>query len=311
LCKYLFYDKHLSINGSKSCGSCHAPQFSFTDGYRRSVGALGDVLQRNAPPLVNLAYNTHYTWANDTLTRLEQQIRLPLFAHNEMGLTPDNTDILRYIATDSVYKALFSAVFPHQSISYPHIVNSLACFVRTLVSHRAPYDDYIYLHKTQALTASQLRGEKLFLSKKTDCVQCHSGINFNMEMGKTANAFFNIGLYNIGDSSAYPTSDTGLQMQTKKPEDMGKFRVPTLRNLAFTAPYLHDGSVATLTEIIDIYANGGGHTGVHSGGDANIYKDKRITGFMFSAAERTDLLNFLMALSDSNFVKNPAFQNPY
>ena len=309
--RYFFYEKRLSINGTKSCGSCHDPAFSFTDGYRKSVGALGDGLQRNAPPLVNLAYNSHYTWANKDITALEKQIVMPLFSAKEMGLDAENSDILRVLEADLVYKPLVAEVFPHQKLRYEHVVKAVACFVRTLVAANAPYDQYTYRKNAAAVSSAVLRGEKLFFGKKTDCSQCHSGINFNEEPKKHQNAFFNIGLYNIDGSGSYPNQDQGLVAHTGVAADMGRFRVPTLRNLAFTAPYMHDGSMASLGEVVDFYAQGGQRAAAGGEGRHSPLKDPRITGFMLSAQERTDLLSFLWSLSDSSFVQNPAFANPF
>ncbi|MBK8609940.1 MAG: hypothetical protein IPL84_08330 [Chitinophagaceae bacterium] len=150
------------------------------------------------------------------------------------------------------------------------------------------------------------------------CASCHGGFNFSSpsitnEKGDTV-YYFNTGLYNVDGKGAYPAYDEGLYQLTKNKSDMGRFRVPSLRNLAFTAPYFHDGSAASLTEVIEAYSNGGRkiEDGIYKGdGSKNPYKHAFISGFSISAADKINLINFLQSLSDTGFINNPAYQNPF
>jgi cytochrome c peroxidase len=159
---------------------------------------------------------------------------------------------------------------------------------------------------------------QLFFSPELKCMSCHGGFNFSApsitnDKGDTL-FYFNTGLYNIDGKGAYPASDQGLFQLTKNPADMGKFRIPSLRNLVFTAPYFHDGSAASLTEVIDSYAAGGRKitTGLYSGdGRKNPFKHPFINGFSISAPDKINLICFLQSLSDSTFINNPNYQNPF
>lgn len=315
--KYLFFDRRLSINNTRACGTCHNPQFAFTDGYKRSLGAFADLHQRNTQPLFNLASQKYFTAADSTLHTALQQMENPLFNTHpiEMGIKGNEAMILQKIAADTAYITLFKKA--NLPINWQHIKQAIAQFVLSLTSINSPYDAYINGDST-ALTQQQKLGKQLFYSAITGCSQCHAGANFASPSfinthGDTS-FYYNTGLYNIGGNGAYPSYDQGLYQLTKNKLDMGKFRVPTLRNLAFTAPYLHDGSAATLTEVINNYANAGRHiyTGVYKGNGAkNKYKHPAIKGFSLTAAQQLQLVQFLLSLSDSSFVNNPLHQNPF
>ena len=320
--RYLFYDRRLSFNQTKACASCHAPAFSFTDSYRRSIGSLGDNVQRNAPALVNIIFNKYLTLADSTLHFPEQQINNPMFHLQpvELGWKGNEAIIIERLKRDSLYRLQLPLLFPadKQPFAINNIQACISSFVKTMLSFDSPYDRYVYKKDTAALSLPQLRGMKLFFSDKLHCFSCHGGSNFSVPAvtgnNKTPAFYQNTGLYNVDGSGAYPLPDQGLFALTKQPSDMGKFRIPTLRNLAFTAPYLHDGTAADLSSVIDIYANGGRNTiqpANRGDGRNNPYKSQLISGFTLTPQEKTDLIGFLLSLSDTSVCNNSRYNNPF
>jgi len=320
--RYLFYDRRLSVNQAKSCSSCHDPVFSFTDGYRRSIGALGDNVQHNAPALINLIYNKYLTAADSGLHFPEQQIHNPMF-HNqpvELGWTGNETLIMGRIKNDSLYSQQLPQLFPGYANPFT-IQNVQACissFIKTIISFDAPYDRYTYNKDSTAMSAAQLRGMNLFFSDSLHCASCHAGINFStptLTGSKGNRAYYqNTGLYNIKDGGGYPANDRGLYEYSHQPADIGKYRIPTLRNLAFTAPYLHDGTAASLSEVVEIYEQGGRNinTGLNRGdGRKNANKSPLLRGFVLNESQKKDLISFLLSLSDSTICRKPAYSNPF
>lgn len=315
--RHLFFDRRLSVNNTRSCGTCHNPQFAFTDGYKRSLGVYADLHQRNTEPLFNLSYLKYLTAADSTLHTPLQQMNNPLFNDHpvEMGVKGNEEKILEKIATDKMYQQLFAKL--EQEISWINIKQAISSFINSIYSGNAAYDHFLK-GDSAALSASQKKGLQLFFSAELKCASCHGGFNFSSpsvinEKGDTL-YYFNTGLYNIDGKGAYPAYDQGLYQLTKNKADMGKFRVPSLRNLVFTAPYFHDGSAATLTEVIENYAAGGRkiQQGIHTGdGTKNPYKHAFIGGFSISAADKINLISFLQSLSDTGFISNPVYQNPF
>jgi cytochrome c peroxidase len=315
--RYLFYDRRLSINNTKACATCHAQEFSFTDSYARSIGALGDLHQRNAKPLINLVFERYLTSADSTLHYPEQQIARPMFNEHpiEMGWKGNEELILQRIASDKFYQIQFNVTFPGEKgpITVKNIQSCISSFVKSIFSLGSAYDRY-NRGDLSALSESQKRGMALFTSDRLKCSRCHSGVNFSRPKEQQAFPFFNTGLYNIDGKGGYPFSDPGLYSFTLCQSDMGKFRVPTLRNLAFTAPYFHDGSAATLSDVIDVYEQGGRNIlqgELKGDGRMNPYKSGLISGFTLNSRERADLLSFLICLSDSSVITNPAYANPF
>jgi cytochrome c peroxidase len=312
--RYLFYDRRLSMNNTKACASCHAQEFSFTDGYHRSIGALGDLHQRNAKALINLVFEKYLTAADSTIHFPEQQIKNPMFSTHpvEMGWQGNEINILEKLKQDKQYQKFFSETFPEQKepFTVDNVQHAISSFVKTIFSFSSPYDKY--LNEQTPLNVSQLRGKDLFFSQNLACASCHGGINFNKAAGE-AN-YFNTGLYNTGNTLHYPETDKGLYELTGHAADAGKYKTPTLRNLAFTAPYFHDGSATTLEEVIKIYENGGRTitSGVNSG-DGRLHPNKSpfISGFKLNSQQRNDLISFLFSLSDSSLLTNPAYANPF
>jgi cytochrome c peroxidase len=315
--RHLFYDRRLSVNNTRACGSCHAQEFSFTDNYVRSIGALGDLHQRNARPLINLTLNRYLTAADSSLTSLLQQMDNPLFNTHpvEMGMKGNEAAVLQKIKADTLYRQLFAAAFPGNSNPFTinNIKNAIAAFEQSITACNAPYDAFMAGNKA-ALTAQQLQGRALFFSDSLQCGSCHGGKNFSepLQSGGAINFYQNTGLYNLNNK--YPAADQGLFEKTGNENDKGKFRIPTLRNLQFTAPYYHDGSALSLEEVIKNYERGGRYiaTGSNKGdGKMNPYKSPLIRGFAITLQQRQALISFLYALTDSTVLTNPAYANPF
>lgn len=298
----LFFDTRLSSTRSYSCASCHQPQLAFTDGRPRAIGASGDPVRRSTMTLTNVAYNPAYTWASTSAVSLEMQMQQPLFNDHplEMGLRQADA---RWLATlsDAGYTAAFQQAFPGDArpLSADNVVKVIAAFERTLISGRSAFDRYVFDDDRSALSAEAQRGMALFYSKRAGCVNCHFGINFSGPIQQDGRApvkalFANTGVATFPVQHADPLADSGLSEFTHKAADRGKFRVPTLRNVALTAPYMHDGSIATLQGVIDHYVQGGRDPG-NGGGVA-------IKPVALSAAEQQELIAFLNGLTDAAFI---------
>jgi cytochrome c peroxidase len=321
--RHLFYDRRISITGTFSCASCHQQARAFTDGLPVAIGATGERHARNTMTLTNVAYNPVLTWANPLLSELEQQALVPMLGEHpvEMGLTGREGTLLQTLRVDPVYQRFFPVAFPGKTepFSLVNITRALAAFQRTLLSHNSPYDRYRYRGDLAAVSDAARRGERLFFGERLGCFHCHGGFNFSdsvrhrrLPLGEIV--FHNTGLYNIGGGGNYPPDNRGVYDVTGKPEHMGAFRTPTLRNIALTAPYMHDGSLSTLSQVLDHYAAGGQtlHAGPNAGvGSANPYKSSFVRGFQLSGNERSDLVAFLESLTDETFVLNRRFASPF
>lgn len=321
--RYLFYDVRLSGNGEQACGSCHFQELAFADGQALPEGSTGEQLVRNSPSLTNAAYNATLTWANPVLTELEQQILVPMFGEHpvELGITGHEAEVLERFRTDPAYVTRFEAAFPdlEAPIDWDPLVDALASFVRTMISGDSPFDRFVYHDEPDALSAAALRGMNLFYSENLECHHCHGGFNFSeatvhAESVFDASLFHNTGLYNVDGQGGYPANNTGIYEITGDPADMGRFRAPTLRNIAVTAPYMHDGSMETLDEVVDHYAAGGSliEKGPNAGdGRASPLKSGLVAGFTLSEEERADLIAFLESLTDETFLTDPALSDPF
>lgn len=280
--KRLFYDVVMSRDSSVSCASCHAPSRAFSDSVAFSPGAGGLPGTRNAPTLANLAYHPYFTREGGVPT-LEMQVLVPIQEHNEFDF--NILLIAERLKTDTAYIRMSHEAYGRDPDAYI-ITRSIACFERTLISGGSRYDEFVFQGKNQALTASERRGMDLFFSQKTDCAQCHSGFNFSNY------AFENNGLYD-----AYP--DVGRFRLTGDSADIARFKVPTLRNVALTAPYMHDGSVASLSAVVEHY---------DSGGKNHPHRSPLVRPLGLTAQEKADLVAFLESLTDEKFVANPKFR---
>jgi cytochrome c peroxidase len=319
--RHLFYDKRLSNNQTQSCASCHKQQRAFTDGRVHAVGSTAQEHRRNSMTLTNVAYASRLTWAHPLLDRIEDQVLLPMFgdAPIELGL-PDSETLMARLRADPDYVARFTAAFPQDRdpITIANVTRALACFVRTLLSGNSAYDRYTRGDQ-QALSDAATRGMELFFSERLECFHCHGNFNFadavdHAKLPEPERAFHNTGLYNVDGKGSYPASDQGLYDITHQRDDMGRFKAPTLRNVAVTAPYMHDGSIATLEEVLDHYAAGGRtiESGPNAGdGHTSPLKEKFVAGFILSPAERADVIAFLQSLTDEAFLSDPRFADPF
>jgi len=312
--RYLFYDKNLSANQTQSCASCHKQEKAFSESLAVSVGSTGQSHRRNALALVNVAYNKTLTWAHPSLDSIERQILLPMFGETpvEMGITGHENEILSRFNTEQ-YQVMFDEAFDNKNINFDKINKALSSFVRRLTSFNSPFDRYAYAMEDSALSASQIRGMDLFFSEKLECHHCHGGFNFTQSTTHEKQLldrrpFHNTGLYNIDGKGSYPINDIGLNEITLEQRDMGAFRAPTLRNIALTAPYMHDGSILTLDEVIEHYAAGGKTSNQLT---KNIYISPFVKGFELNNKEKSDLIAFLNALTDESFISDPKLSNPF
>jgi cytochrome c peroxidase len=321
--RYIFYDNALSRDNTMSCSSCHLQPLAFSDGIAVPVGVTGESHTRNSQTLTNVAYNASYTWGNPVLTQIEHQTVIPIFGEFpvEMGVTGHEDVVLARFQESPLYQQLFEAAFPDdpEPISFHNLTLALSSFVRTMISGNSPYDQFVYQQNYEALSESALRGLDLFLSEKFECHHCHGGFNFSASTLHSNTTFperpfFNTGLYNIGENGAYPRGNTGVFEVTGNPTDMGRFRPPTLRNIELTAPYMHDGSIATLEDVILFYADGGRliEDGIYAGdGRANPNKSGFVPGFEITDQEMEDMLNFLTSLTDETFITDERLSNPF
>lgn len=304
----LFYDKRLSGNSTYSCASCHQPANAFTDGHAHAVGSTGQLHARSTMTLTNVAYNASYGWADATTRTLEAQMLVPMLNEHpiELGLAGREREVeARFSPPDD--RQRFAEAFPGDAapVTFQNIVRAIAAFERTMVSADSPFDRYLYRDDRSAVSEEAVRGSKLFFSERLGCSGCHGGFNLSgpvaFDGGKPQKpSFHNTGLYDVDGRGAYPSIDRGLFDKTSQPADMGRFRAPTLRNVALTAPYMHDGTVPTLRDVIEHYASGGkGHL-----------KSPQIKGFTISDGEIRELVAFLESLTDKSFVNNPAFSDP-
>lgn len=278
--KMLFFDKALSRDSSVSCGSCHFQAHAFSDVVSISTGIEGRKGMRNSPPLFNLGYHPYF-FADGGVPTLELQVLAPVQDPNEMD--HEFPFAVARMAQKPQYQELAKIAYGRSFDAFV-LTRSIAAFQRTLVSGNSAYDRYMQ-GQSNAISESAKRGLQLLQSERLGCTGCHSGTNF------TDYSFKNNGLY-----VAYP--DSGRMRVTALAQDRDKFKVPSLRNIALTAPYMHDGSIATLEQVIAHY---------NSGGASNPQKDSRIKPLQLTTQEQADLLEFLNTLTDYDFITNAVF----
>jgi cytochrome c peroxidase len=319
--RYLFYDKRLSANQTQACATCHRQELGFTDGKAHAVGSTGEIHRRSSMTLTNVGYVSRLTWANPLLDKLENQALVPMFgdAPKEMGLK-DAKMLTDRLEAEPEYQRRFPLAFPGDPhpITVDNTVKAIAAFERTLISGDSPYDRYTQ-GETGAMTTDAIQGMDLFFSERLECFHCHGGFTFSDSvshagMKNPERPFHNTGLYNIDGKGGFPASDRGLIELTGHPDDMGRFRAPTLRNIAVSAPYMHDGSIATLSEVLDHYGRAGRliASGPNAGdGSKSPLKESFVGGFVLTDTERRNLLAFLQSLTDTNFLKDPRYSDPW
>lgn len=320
--RHLFYDKRLSGDGSLSCGSCHLQSRAFTDGRETSLGMTGEHTPRNAPSIVNSAWHATYTWANPALVTLERQMENPLFGERpiEMGVNDANrAQIVARFRADPNYRRWFKEAFPEKAepVSFETIIKAISAFQRGAVSFNSRYDQY--LQGKIKLAEAEQRGHDLYFGEKAECHHCHGSVNLDDQFvhAKTREAdtpFHNTGLYNIDGKGGYPYPNRGLFDITAEADDMGKFRAPSLRNIAVTGPYMHDGTVASLEDVVEIYSQGGRKidAGPNAGdGRASPLKSGLIVKIDLTPQEKADLVAFLKTLTDETLLTSPRFADPW
>ncbi|MCC6605479.1 MAG: right-handed parallel beta-helix repeat-containing protein [Anaerolineae bacterium] len=270
----LFFDPILSQNNDTACATCHQPDLGFSDGRIHAVGPTGVEQTRNTPGLWNVGYAQNLFW-DGRLDTLEAQSNVPLTHPDEMGVT-DTAALVAEITAIGEYNTLFNAAFD-DGVTLENIERALAAFQRTLITNNSPFDQYA-AGNVDALTPSQRRGLALFRSGATRCFECHTAPTF------ATDTFRVVGVPS-DDPGRAGVVDDGVT---------GAFKVPTLRNIALTAPYMHNGSLETLEAVVDFYADGGGR--IH--GQENV--DVFVQGFELTDQERLDLVAFLYALTDES-----------
>jgi cytochrome c peroxidase len=277
----LFYDPRLSKDNTLSCASCHNPNVGFTDGRRIAIGFGGQLGIRNAPTLLNAAYSRVQFW-DGRAASLEDQSADPMANPVEMNQTHQVS--VAKIQADPAYRNEFAQAFGPGTVTLEKIQKSLASFERTLLSGNSPFDQFQYGGNKQALSPAAIHGLAIFQDpQRGNCAVCHT-INEHYALF-TDGKFHNTG---AGVNGAGDFTDMGRFGQTKVAADKGEFKTPTLRNVALTGPYMHDGSLKTLNDVVDFYAGGG---------NSNPYLDKEIKPLKLSAQDRADLVKFLEDLT--------------
>jgi cytochrome c peroxidase len=321
----LFYDRRLSGNETQACADCHHQELGFADGMERPTGSTGTVLARNSQGLANVAYNASLTWSNNGLLELEDQLQVPIRADDPVELGVSDAivdDVLARFDEDAVYVRMFAEAFPDSDsgATINKIVFALASFCRSLISGGSPYDRYVAGDR-DALTDQQKLGMSLFSGERFECFHCHGGTfatasyrDEHTGEGTYRLVFFNNGLYDVDGKGSYPAYDQGLYNVTLNPAHRGLFRPPSLRNIALTAPYMHDGSIATLREVVEHYAAGGRViTEGPFAGDGRIspLKSGLVRGFEATDEEIDAVIAFLESMTDPSFASDPAFSDPF
>jgi cytochrome c peroxidase len=274
--RLLFFDPRLSKDDSISCASCHSPEHAFTDGQPNSKGMGGQRGNRSAPTTLNRAYSLAQFW-DGRAASLEDQAKGPMANPIEMAHTHDG--VVTKLNMIVGYRARFEKVFGSPEVNIDQVAQAIATFERTLLSGNSPYDRYKAGQKA-ALTPWQIRGLDVFVNK-AKCDQCHEGINF------TSNSY-----HNLGVGMDRPNPDPGRSEVTKDPRDLGAFKTPTLRDIARTAPYMHDGSIKTLEEVVEFY---------DKGGTPNPNLDQKMKPLKLTEQDKKDLVAFLKALNGESW----------
>ena len=274
--RVLFFDPRLSSNFQQSCATCHNPDLGFADGLSKSRGVLGKVLDRHTPHLINVAFASVLHWGGE-VESLEKQVLKPITAKTEMNLPI--SELITRLAGVPYYVEQFDELYGKKGLNSTNLAKAIAAFERTIISNNSAFDRYI-AGELSALSPAQIRGLGLF-KNKAGCVACHDGANF------TDDSFHNTGV---------STDDPGRYLVFADETLKYAFKTPGLRNVAHTAPYMHDGSLASLEQVIEFYDRGGGKTK---------NKDRLIKPLHLTALEKSDLLAFLGSLSSHIDTRRP------
>jgi cytochrome c peroxidase len=278
--KKLFFEKAMSIDGSKSCASCHLPELAFSDSVALSKGAQDRIGRRNSPSLANVGYFPYYTREGGIPT-LEMQVFIPIQEHDEFN--HNMVKIVEELGARPEYQQMAQEAYERPFDAFV-LTRALGTFERSLISGWSKYDEY--LNGRAQLSEEEMAGEALFFSERLQCGSCHGGLHF------TDHGFRNNGLY-------VTYEDIGRKRLTGDDADLALFKVPSLRNVAVTAPYMHDGSLKDLDEVLDHY---------NGGGQPHINKDDRVRSLNLSQQEKKEVKAFLMTLTDSIFISNSIFK---
>ncbi len=290
--RHLFFEPRLSANGCRPCSACHVPELAFTDGRARATGAFGDEHPRNTPTLTNVGYAASLTANKPGIGTLEEQAAVPMFNEHppEMGLSRDSIgEVLKNLQADPMYRDLTVAATsdPNGKLTLDVVLRSLAAFERSLISYQSGFDRYVYDGDESGMSVEAKRGMDLFFSHRLACAVCHMGWNLSGPVRSSAQAKPEQRFHNVG--IAAPT------------DPIQEFKVPTLRNIALTAPYMHDGSITTLSEVVEHYERGGG---------PNPNRSSILRQFTLSEMQRSDLIAFMHALTDEAFIERAARLRP-
>jgi cytochrome c peroxidase len=270
--KKLFFDKRLSLNNEISCASCHTKKKALSDGRKLAKGVEGRLAFRNSPSLFNIGYSPVFMFDGE-IKSLEEQVLVPILDHNEMGASMK--EVIEKLRNDPAYQAAAQKIYQRDFDAWV-LTRSIASYERTLISDNSNFDKYYYQNKANAISESAKRGWKLF-SEKLNCIKCHSTPFFTdfkvHNNGRTALSDSDLGRFRIKNDSTM----------------IGFFKAPSLRNISLTAPYMHDGSIATLEDVIEYYVKGG---------NGGYNQELRIKAFSISKEDKKDLINFLKSLQD-------------
>jgi cytochrome c peroxidase len=280
--KLLFFDPILSGDSTISCASCHKPEFAFADTVALSKGINGHLTERNTPSAMNVTGRTKLFWDGRAAT-LEEQALAPIVHPNEMGLTL--TEATKRLNQNEFYRKSFKKIFKSEA-SIVNLAKALAAFERSLETQNSPFDKFIQNNDKNAISESAQRGRMIFI-EKARCFECHFGPDF------TGDDFSNIGLYNGKD-----LNDPGRFAITKDSAYLGNFKTPGLRNVALTAPYMHNGMFKTLREVIDYYDKPDDFVKGSLNRDELLRRPLNLT-----EQEKADLEEFLKSLTDERFIK--------
>lgn len=305
----LYFDKRLSIDGTVSCATCHDPAVAFTDSYFVAIGAGGKRGSRNSPTVLNAMFGKSLFW-DGRASSLEEQAKHPLMSSFEMGMG-SGQELIRRVASVPEYQRLFKQVFKSEGIDLNTIVKAIATYERTLLSGNSPFDRYI-VGTTKAITDAQQRGWELFKGK-AKCIECHTyslntpfftDFKFHNTGVVGTDTLFDTLVRSVNSSSRETTqsllahsagfSELGRFAITLQQADVGAFKTPTLRDIELTSPYMHDGSLKTLIDVVHFYSRGG---------NVNSHLDERMHPLQLTDAEVNDLVQFMRALTSDDVLK--------
>lgn len=296
--RVLFYDPQLSLNNAVSCGSCHHQDKAFADGQQFSKGFGGKITPRNSMSIVNVGLNNNLFW-DSRLASLQVMVTHPIQNHIEMGME-SMEDIEVKLAKVDYYPALFEKAFGTQEITTERVSNAMTQFLSAMKTGKSKFDQGFENNFTN-YTPLELEGKDLFMSTKTNCTSCHAGINF-------AAPDFPGGPY--GQPSVKGTANIGLDLDyADEGKGEGKFRIPSLRNIALTGPYMHDGRFETLEEVVEHYNSG---VQAHHALDHNLVDENgQPQRLNLSTFEKKALVAFLHTLTDDAFITDERYSNPF